>query len=171
MTITAATALHHEEIHMKTFKVGYLVGSLAKGSINRLLAKALTRLAPPGLELVEMPITDLPPPLYSYDYDADYPPVARVRAGDRRGRRGAVRHPGVQPFDPRGTEKRDRLGQPALGQELVRAQAVRRDRHLARLDRHGGGAAAPAQRAVLLQLAADEHDRGLHPGQTGTDCR
>jgi chromate reductase, NAD(P)H dehydrogenase (quinone) len=61
---------------MKTYKVGYLVGSLAKGSINRLLAKALTHLAPPGLELAEIPIRDLP--LYSYDYDADYPPVARA---------------------------------------------------------------------------------------------
>ena len=61
---------------MTTFKVGYLVGSLARGSINRLLAKALTRLAAPGLELVEIPIKDLP--LYSYDYDADYPPAARA---------------------------------------------------------------------------------------------
>jgi len=61
---------------MTTYKVGYLVGSLAKGSINRLLAKALTRLAPSGLELVEIPIRDLP--LYSYDYDADFPPVARA---------------------------------------------------------------------------------------------
>ena len=34
---------------MTTFKVGYLVGSLAKGSINRKLAKALVRLAPPEL--------------------------------------------------------------------------------------------------------------------------
>lgn len=61
---------------MSTYKVGYLVGSLAKGSINRLLAKALTRLAPPGLELAEIPIRELP--LYSYDYDADFPPVARA---------------------------------------------------------------------------------------------
>ena len=61
---------------MKKFKVGYFVGSLAKGSINRLLSKALVRLAPDELELVEIPIKDLP--LYSYDYDADYPPVARA---------------------------------------------------------------------------------------------
>ena len=61
---------------MATYKVGYLVGSLAKGSINRLLAKALARLALPELELVEIPIKDLP--LYSYDYDADFPPVARA---------------------------------------------------------------------------------------------
>jgi chromate reductase len=61
---------------MATYKVGYFVGSLAKGSINRLLAKALVRLAPPELELTEIPIKDLP--LYSYDYDADFPPVARA---------------------------------------------------------------------------------------------
>jgi len=61
---------------MVTYKVGYLVGSLATGSINRLLAKALVRLAPPELKFVEIPIKDLP--LYSYDYDADFPPVARA---------------------------------------------------------------------------------------------
>jgi len=58
-----------------TYKVGYFVGSLAKGSINRLLAKALVRLAPPGLEFHEIGYKDLP--LYSYDYDADFPAVAR----------------------------------------------------------------------------------------------
>lgn len=58
-------------------KVGYLVGSLAKGSINRLLAQALSRLSPDaGLDLVEIPIRELP--LYSYDYDADFPPVAKA---------------------------------------------------------------------------------------------
>lgn len=61
---------------MTTYKVGYFVGSLAKASINRKLAKALANLAPPALELSEIPIKDLP--LYSYDYDADYPPVARA---------------------------------------------------------------------------------------------
>ena len=59
---------------MTKYKVGYLVGSLATASINRLLAKALVRLAPPELEMVEIPFKDLP--LYSYDYDASYPPVA-----------------------------------------------------------------------------------------------
>ncbi len=61
---------------MTTYKVGYFVGSLSSTSINRLLAKALVRLAPPELELTEIPIKDLP--LYSQDYDADYPPVARA---------------------------------------------------------------------------------------------
>lgn len=61
---------------MTTYKVGYFVGSLSTRSINRLLAKALARLAPPELTMSEIPFMDLP--LYSYDYDADYPPVART---------------------------------------------------------------------------------------------
>ncbi len=61
---------------MTTFKVGYLIGSLAKESINRKLATALTRLAPEHLTFSEIPIRDLP--LYSYDYDADYPPAGRA---------------------------------------------------------------------------------------------
>ena len=59
---------------MNTYKVGYLIGSLAAGSINRLLAKALVRLAPRELVLNEIAFKDLP--LYSYDYDANYPPTA-----------------------------------------------------------------------------------------------
>ena len=59
---------------MTTFKVGYLIGSLARESINRKLAQALIKLAPAGLEFSEIPFKDLP--LYSYDYDDAYPPVA-----------------------------------------------------------------------------------------------
>lgn len=61
---------------MTTHQVGYLVGSLAKASINRRLAQALVKLAPPELVFREIPIADLP--LYSYDHDADFPPVARA---------------------------------------------------------------------------------------------
>ena len=61
---------------MSTFSVGYFVGSLARESINRKLANALVRLAPPGLEMREIPIGELP--LYSYDYDEDYPPAGRA---------------------------------------------------------------------------------------------
>ena len=61
---------------MTTFTAGYMVGSLAKGSLNRKLSRALTRLAPEDLHLREIPIGDLP--LYSYDYDEDYPPPARA---------------------------------------------------------------------------------------------
>ena len=61
---------------MSDYKVGYLVGSLATKSINRLLARALVRLAPPGLAMTEIPFRDLP--VYSQDYDADFPPPARA---------------------------------------------------------------------------------------------
>ena len=61
---------------MTTFTVGYFVGSLATKSINRKLAAALVRLAPSQLTLREIPISNLP--LYSYDFDADYPPPGRA---------------------------------------------------------------------------------------------
>ena len=61
---------------MTTYKVGYLVGSLATGSLNRKLSTALVRMAPAELEMEEIPFRDLP--LYSYDYDADFPPAARA---------------------------------------------------------------------------------------------
>lgn len=61
---------------MNTFTVGYFVGSLATASLNRLLSKALIRLAPPGLRMVEIPFKDLP--LYSPDYEAAYPAVAQA---------------------------------------------------------------------------------------------
>jgi chromate reductase len=59
-----------------THQIGYLVGSLAKGSINRTLSEALVKLAPEDLEFTEIPIGNLP--LYSWDYDADYPPEGRA---------------------------------------------------------------------------------------------
>jgi chromate reductase len=61
---------------MSTYTVGYFVGSLARASINRKLARALTRLAPSELIMREIPIGELP--LYSHDYDSDYPPTARA---------------------------------------------------------------------------------------------
>jgi chromate reductase len=59
---------------MTTRRVGYFVGSLSSTSINRILSRALIRLAPADLEFVEIPIRDVP--LYSPDYDSAYPPEA-----------------------------------------------------------------------------------------------
>jgi chromate reductase len=64
------------EERMATYQVGYFVGSLASASINRTLSRALIRVAPSELAFAEIPIRDLP--LYSYDYDANYPPEARA---------------------------------------------------------------------------------------------
>src|SRR5258708_4674644 len=61
---------------MTTNKGGTTVGSRAPASTTRALARALTRRAPPELEFVEAPIKA--PPLYSYDYDADYPAEGRA---------------------------------------------------------------------------------------------
>ena len=61
---------------MHTHKIGYFVGSLSSTSINRTLSKALLKLAPDDLEFTEIPIRDLP--LYSQDFDADFPPPARA---------------------------------------------------------------------------------------------
>ncbi len=59
---------------MRTYQVGYFIGSLSSKSINRTLSKALIRLAPDDLEFTEIPIGDLP--LYSPDYEPDFPPPA-----------------------------------------------------------------------------------------------
>lgn len=58
-----------------SYTVGYFVGSLSSTSINRRLAAALQGVAPKDLEFVEIPIKDLP--LYSPDFDEDFPPVAQ----------------------------------------------------------------------------------------------
>ena len=50
---------------MSNYTVGYFVGSLSTSSINRLLAKALVRLAPAELDMTEIPLKDLP--LYNRD--------------------------------------------------------------------------------------------------------
>lgn len=59
---------------MPAITVGYFVGSLSSTSINRVLSRALIRVAPDDLEFSEIPIGNLP--LYSPDFDADYPPEA-----------------------------------------------------------------------------------------------
>jgi chromate reductase len=61
---------------MRTYRVGYFVGSLSSTSINRLLSRALIRLAPEDLGFAELPIGNLP--LYSPDLEGDYPPEPLV---------------------------------------------------------------------------------------------
>jgi chromate reductase len=61
---------------MSRYQVAYFVGSLSSTSINRKLSEALIKLAPPDLHFTEIRIDNLP--LYSPDYDADYPPEGRA---------------------------------------------------------------------------------------------
>jgi chromate reductase, NAD(P)H dehydrogenase (quinone) len=58
---------------MTPYKVGYFVGSLSSTSINRMLALALARLAPPEIVMTEIPFKDLP--LYSPDHEVHSPAV------------------------------------------------------------------------------------------------
>lgn len=60
--------------HEGPYRVGVIVGSLSRESINRRLANALIRLAPEGFEFFEISYAELP--LYNRDFDADYPQVA-----------------------------------------------------------------------------------------------
>ncbi|MDO5494810.1 MAG: NAD(P)H-dependent oxidoreductase, partial [bacterium] len=55
--------------------IGYIVGSLSKDSMNRMLANALVEMAPEGVELREIGIGELP--VYNRDFDADYPQAGR----------------------------------------------------------------------------------------------
>ena len=58
---------------MQPYRVGYFVGSLSSTSINRALALALSRLAPPEVVMTEIPFKDLP--LYSPDHEVHCPHV------------------------------------------------------------------------------------------------
>lgn len=61
---------------MSQHRVGIIVGSLSRQSINRRLANALIGLAPPTLEFIDAPIGDLP--LYNYDLDNEPPEAVRI---------------------------------------------------------------------------------------------
>jgi chromate reductase len=60
---------------MKQFRIAVFVGSLRKDSFNRRLARAVEKLAPDEFDFQHVRIDDLP--LYSQDFDSDYPPAAR----------------------------------------------------------------------------------------------
>jgi chromate reductase len=64
----------------QTFHVAVIVGSLRKGSLSRIAAKALARLAPPNLAFRFVEIGDLP--LYDEDLDGEAAPPAWTRFRD-----------------------------------------------------------------------------------------
>jgi chromate reductase len=64
---------------MAQFHIAVIVGSLRKDSLNRQLANALARMAPPEFELRQLRLDDLPP--YNQDDDANQPaPVKRLKS-------------------------------------------------------------------------------------------
>jgi chromate reductase, NAD(P)H dehydrogenase (quinone) len=70
----------------------------------------------------EIPFRGLP--IYSYDYDADFPPVAKdFMAAIASADAILFVTPEYNPFDSRRIEKCDRLGKPTLRPELVSRKA------------------------------------------------
>jgi len=64
---------------MSQYHIAVVVGSLRKDSINRKLANALVKLAPPQFSFQQLEIGDLP--LYNQDHDANpSAPVQRLKA-------------------------------------------------------------------------------------------
>ena len=59
-----------------TYKIAVVVGSIRRESFNRQLAHAVMSLAPADFTFEFLEIATLP--LYSQDYDADFPEVART---------------------------------------------------------------------------------------------
>ena len=57
-----------------SYRVAVLVGSLRRGSFNRMMANTAREVAPPDLELVDVAIGELP--LYNQDLETDAPPAA-----------------------------------------------------------------------------------------------
>ena len=140
------------------YRVGYFVGSLAAGSINRILSRALIRVAPADLEFVEIPIRDLP--LYSYDYDADYPPAGRALKEAIAGVNAVLFvSPEYNRSIPGPLKNAIDWASRPKGTELVRPQALGHHRRLDREDRDGRDAVQPAQRAGVLRLATAQRPR------------
>ena len=118
--------------------------------------------------MTEISFKDLP--LYSYDYDANYPAIAT----EFKNAIAAVEAvlfvtPEYQPFDSGWLEECHRLGEPALREKLVCAKACCRHRHLTGEDWDRDRTAALAQHPRVLQFTANEFCGGLHPIRARSD--
>ena len=65
---------------MATYKIGIVVGSLRKDSINRKLAQALVKLLPQDFVAEFIEIGDLP--LYNQDLDGNQPANGQIQAAN-----------------------------------------------------------------------------------------
>jgi chromate reductase len=139
---------------MSGYNVGYFVGSPRQGVDQSKLALALVRLAPKELSLKEIPFVDSP--LYNYDYDANFPPVARALK-DAIAAVDAVLFvtPEYNRSIPGGLKN-------AIDWQVVRTAkthsrvSLGRHRHIARKNRNSRGPAAPSQHLGVCKLATNE---------------
>ena len=141
----------------RTYQVGYFVGSLSSTSINRILSRALIRLAPPDLQFTEIPIGDLP--LYNPDHDTDYPPEARALK-EAIARSDAVLFvtPEYNRSIPGALKNAIDWASRPWGQNSFHHIPAGVDRR----DRDGARPAVPAGSPQLLQRPAADRTRGLH---------
>ena len=154
---------------MSTYTVGYLVGSLAAASINRKLAGALVGLAPQELRMVEVPYRDLP--IYSYDYDKAFPPVATafkqalaavdavlfVTPEYNRSIPGGLKNAIDWASRPYGQNSFARKPSAVIGTSTGKIGTAVAQQHF---------------RSILAFCnSADELDRGVHPVHSGVDHR
>ena len=88
--------------------------------------------------MAEIPFKDLP--LYSYDYDVDFPPAARALKNAIAAVEAVLFvTPEYNRSIPGGSEERDRLGEPTVWEEFVCAQAVGCDWDITGCNRHRNG--------------------------------
>ena len=147
---------------MAMYQIGYFVGSLSSKSINRILSKALIRLAPHDLEFNEIPIGNLP--LYSPDYDEDYPPEATALKEAIAGSDAVLFvTPEYNRSIPGALKNAIDWASRPWGAKLLRSHSGCRDRRIHWADRDSGKSAKPARRPQLLQCPSDDSAGGLHP--------
>jgi hypothetical protein len=101
-----------------TYKIAVVVGSIRRESFNKQLAHAVASLAPPDFSFEFLDIAGLP--LYSQDYDSDFPEVARIFK-QKIAAAGcvAIRDAGIQPLDSRRPEECAGLGFAAVGSQRL----------------------------------------------------
>lgn len=129
-----------------SYRVAVVVGSLRRGSWNRALAHAVISLAPADFSFEFVEIGELP--LYSQDYDADFPDVAKrfkesIEAADAQ----LFVTPEYNRSIPGVLKNAIDWGSRPWGHNSWSGKAGCRARHVAGCDRHRARAAAPAQRA------------------------
>lgn len=143
------------------YKIAVVVGSLRKESFNKQLAHALESIAPKDFTFEHLDIGSLP--LYSQDYDADYPEVARAfKQKIAEANAVLIVTPEYNRSIPGVIKKRARLGFASVGAKRVGRQAGRADRHVGGRDRHGHRAVAFARGVRLSRYRALESAGNVH---------
>ena len=151
-----------------SYRIAVVVGSLRRASWNRALAHAVISLAPADFSFEFVEIGELP--LYSQDYDADFPEVAKRFKQSIEAADAAVLHARVQPLDPGRAEECAGLGPRPWGSNSWSGKPG------AVLGTSPGATgtaltAAPAQRARVSRREDARAARDVHQARSGAHRR